>query len=196
MNVAGTAGVLQGPNLVQNVTWWGDGVSTAGAGNLPRVFVTTSQSTTANTPRNIVDNTRGTFWVNNVFPSTSVPETFGLEFPTAVTISAVVIRGRQNGSYAYNPSDYTIETSDNGQPGTWTVQATLTRNEVWPIAASNGGGWTEPLKSRVSANPVVAVLPTPVTTKWIRLVATRAYCKEELSTQTCTNMQVEELEIR
>ena len=160
-NNAGTAGTAGapplGPNLAQGTTWWGGDAPTA-TGNYPRAFAS-SQSTTNNTPNKLFDGINSgasSIWVSKTVPTTGAPELLGVEFELPVTVSAVVLEGRINGSIAYNPSDYTVETSDTGADGTWTVRATVTRAQTRAIIASN----PEPITTR---------LPAPVTSKWIRL---------------------------
>jgi hypothetical protein len=132
--------------------------------------------------------------VNSPVVPISPPVQIGFEFANPVTISTVVVLGRLNTDRAYNPSAYTIETSDTGADNSWTVQATLTSAEAWPITASPAG-W--PVATNASSKPIVTTLPTPVVAKWVRLRITETYYATNGTSNQASlpNTQIAELEI-
>lgn len=184
-NVAGAAGATSlpplGPNLALNATWWGDGVSTVSTGTYPRIFASSSQKPAANTPTNAFDGQTGTFWVSATAPSTIAPEFIGVEFAASTTITAVVVKGRMNGNFAYNPSYYTIQTSDDGT--TWTTRATAEPPNTWPLTAAP------------ATDPITTYLASPVSAKWVRMHITQSYYLNNGNPTPPTNTQFAELEI-
>lgn len=184
-NVAGAAGATSlpplGPNLALNATWWGDGVSTVTTGTYPRAFALSSQSTTVHTPLDVFDGKADTFWVSAAKPTTTDPQFIGVEFETATTITAITIKGRMNGKRAYNPSHYTVDTSDDGT--TWTTRATAEPPNTWPITQDP------------ATDPITTYLSSPVSAKWVRIYITEAYYWKDDHFEAPSNTQFAELEI-
>lgn len=182
--ITGTGGDTRGPNLALDATWWGDGVSPNRTGNYPRIFVSSVQSTSANTAAGLCDGAPSTFWVSTGVAATptTFPQWVGIEFASEVTITAVVLSGRMNDDRAYNPSDYVIQTSNDGL--TWDDQATVAPPTSYPIT------------QRPVTSPIATVLPSPVRAKWVRLFITGAfYVIGGQQQPTVPNVQIAELEI-
>lgn len=177
--LAGAAGaaVQGGTNLAKNAIW--SGAAGAPSAGYPRVYAS-SQKLTENTPANLFDES-GSIWVSATAPNPAAPEIVAIEFETPKLISAVLMKGRMRQGGAYNPSDYTIETSDTGADGSWIVRATLTRADTWAITETP------------ATNPILNVLATPVTAKWIRLRITDTWYIGPMSAPNST--QLAELEI-
>ena len=173
--------------------WCGDGVAPTETGcTFPRIFASSSQSTTAYTPQNAFDGTyaTGVGWVSAAVPTTAAPQILGVQFAQAVIINSVELFGRLNGNIAYNPSDYTIETSDTGADGSWTVQAALsptggTDRNTWAITANPA-----------TANPIKTTFVPALVATWIRINITGTYYVRNGTPTTPTNTQLAELRIR
>ena len=181
---AGTSGTTLGPNVALGATWWGDGIALNRTGSYPRIFASGTQSTSVNTPASLCDGSTSTFWVSvgdSTNPAT-FPQWVGVEFASAVTVRAVILKGRMNGNRAYNPSQYVIQTSDNGT--TWTNQLTV----AVPVSY--------PLTENPVTSPITTWLNTPVTAKWVRIYISAAFYTIAGQQQpTVPNAQFSELEI-
>ena len=172
--------------------WCGDGVAPTETGcTFPRIFASSSQSTTANTPQNAFDGatTTGVGWVSAALPSVAAPQILGVQFAVPVIINQVSLFGRLNGNRAYNPSDYTIETSDTGADGSWTAQATLSSAApatTWPITTAK-------------TDAIVTSFAPPLVATWIRVNITQTYFMYAGVPQvppTANSTQICELQIR
>ena len=181
---AGASGTTLGPNVALGATWWGDAIAWNKTGSYPRIFASSTQSTSVNTPASLCDGSTSTFWVSvgdSTNPAT-FPQWVGVEFASAVTVRAVILKGRMNGTRAYNPSQYVLQTSDNGT--TWTNQLTVAP----PV--------TYPLTENPVTSPIATWLNTPVTAKWVRMYISAAFYTIAGQQQpTVPNVQFSELEI-
>lgn len=177
-------GTSLGPNLALDATWWGDGVSLNKTGNYPRIFVSSVQSTSANTAAGLSDGSTSTFWVSagDAATPTTFPQWVGVEFGAPVTITAIVLDGRMNDDRAYDPSNYTIQTSNDGT--TWTDQVTVAPPTSYPLTQNP------------ATSPITTWLPTPTSATWVRLYITAAFYVIAGQAQTTVpNVQISELEI-
>ncbi len=129
----------------------------------PAAFADSSQ--TSFPPRLAVDGGTGTFWVSGGpatagnGPTPQHPVALGVNFGASVTIASVTMTPRSG----YGPTDYSIQTSADGQ--TWTTIATVTS----------------------APNAAVTTAGTPTTAPWLRLLITGSH------DATNRNVQVAEL---
>jgi hypothetical protein len=138
---------------------------------------------------NGVTNENQPIWVSAARPTSAAPINLGVEFAQATIINSVALYGRLNLDRAYNPSDYTIETSDTGANGSWVVQATLSRaaGTTWPIGSN---------ATYYVATPIVTTFVPPLVTKWIRINITETWYQIAGTDTATSNTQLAELRIR
>lgn len=177
--IAGAAGATSrpplGPNLALNAVTSG-GYPLASASSFEGDY----------RPVNVFDGQTGTFWVSTetaTVPGSGPTQFIGVEFENAVTITAVVVKGRLNGTRSYNPSHYTVDTSDDGT--TWTTRATAEPPNTWPYYAT-------PV-----TDPITTYLDSPVSAKYVRIFINATYYLDAGAVNPGTvKTQISELEIR